>query len=555
MSAALFICVDKRVWHEIGDHVIADTTMIIPWVEAHFMSLARHIATVGGGTLISRMLAYGRDAWIAALLGAGPFAEAFFAMLQVVNFFRRLLADGALNGAFVPVWLKLQTGDDSGANANRFTRRSLVAMLCIGGAVALTVNVFAWPVMGVIAPGFDPMRQTMASLLLAIAALYIALAGVVAVLAAALNAENRVGAVAASTIAFNLVMIAALAFTVGRNASLFALSVWLAGSIVVAGIVQLAITAIAWFATGKRWRRPAHHVPDETASFLTRAAPGLIAAGIPQLKSIAAAAIVSSSPAAVSWLYYANRLYELPLGVASIAIAAVIVPRIAASLRDGDTAEFAAMQSRGFEIALGLALPAAVGFALLAHPIAAGLFQRGAFTESDSIAVAAALAAICAGLPGHVLEKLFGAVSFAHGDTRTPMLTALCALTTAVGLGMLLFARYGYVGAAAAVAISGWAGAALLGAIVYARGWLRFDRTAAKRLPLIMLATAVMAVPVHYGLLIGQRFDPALAATSGGRLVLLGLLVTLGVIIYLAALQILGVARLGDMAAALRRQK
>jgi putative peptidoglycan lipid II flippase len=120
---------------------------------------------------------------------------------------------------------------------------------------------------------------------------------------------------------------------------------------------------------------------------------------------------------------------------------------------------------------------------------------------------------------------------------------------------MLLFARYGYVGAAAAVAISGWAGAALLGAIVYARGWLRFDRAAAKRLPLIMLATAVMTVPVHYGLLIGQRFDPVLAATADGRLVLLGLLVTLGVIIYLAALHILGVARLGDLAAALRGQK
>lgn len=518
------------------------------------MSLARNIATVGGGTLVSRLLAFVRDAWIAALLGAGPFAEAFFAMLQVVNFFRRLLADGALNGAFVPVWLKLRGADDGDANANRFTRRSLIALLCIGGSVALLVNIFAWPLMSAIAPGFDPMRQTVASLLLAIAALYIALAAVVAVLAAALNAENRVGAVAASTIAFNLVMLTALAFTVGRNASLFALSVWLAGSIVVAGIAQFAITAIAWFATGKRWRRPSHPVPDQTASFLTRAAPGLIAAGIPQLKLIAAAAIVSSSPAAVSWLYYANRLYELPLGIASVAIAAVIVPRIAASLRDGDAMEFIAVQSRGFELTLGLTLPAAAGFALLAQPIAAGLFQRGAFSADDSAAVAAALIAICAGLPGHVLEKLFGAVSFAHGDTRTPMLTALCALAIAIALGLLLFAHYGYVGAATAIAVSGWVGAALLGAVVYARGWLGFDRNAVKRLPLIVLATAVMSVAVHYGHLLGQRLTPAIAGSSGGRIVLLGLLVTLGVTIYLVTLHILGVARLKDVTGSLRRR-
>ena len=314
-----------------------------PWVEAHFMSLARNIATVGGGTLVSRVLAYGRDAWIAALLGAGPFAEAFFAMLQVVNFFRRLLADGALNGAFVPVWLKLQASDDSGANANRFTRRSLIAMLCLGGAVALTVNIFAWPVMGAIAPGFDPMRQTVASLLLAIAALYIALAGVVAVLAAALNAENRVGAVAASTIAFNLVMIAALAFTVGRQ-RIFVRAQRLARRRHCRGRHRAIGDHGDRLARDRQALAASRRITFRTkrASFLTRAAPGLIAAGIPQLKLIAAAAIVSSSPAAVSWLYYANRLYELPLGVASIAIAAVIVPRIAASLRDGDAAEFSA---------------------------------------------------------------------------------------------------------------------------------------------------------------------------------------------------------------------
>jgi putative peptidoglycan lipid II flippase len=148
-------------------------------------------------------------------------------------------------------------------------------------------------------------------------------------------------------------------------------------AIVLAGLVQLLIAGATWLMTGERRPRARIRAPNQTRTLFVRAGPGLIAAGIPQLKLIAAAAIVSASPAALSWLYYANRLYELPLGVASIAIAAVIVPRIAASLRNSEADAFAATQSRDYEIALGLALPAATGFAVLAQSIAGGLFQRG----------------------------------------------------------------------------------------------------------------------------------------------------------------------------------
>lgn len=516
------------------------------------MSLARDITTVGGGTLMSRLLAFGRDAWIAALLGTGPFSEAFFAVLQVVNFFRRLLAEGALNSAFVPIWLTLRNGGDGAANANRLTRRALVTIGCVTGIVALSVVVLAPFVAAAIAPGFDRASRELTAFLLLIVAPYIVLAGLVAVIAAALNAESRVAAVTISTIIFNLVIILALAF-VHSETHPFATSVWLAAAIVVAGLVQLAVTGTAWLATGNRWSRVRIRVADQTRPFFTRAIPGLIATGIPQLKLIAAAAVVSSSPASVSWLYYANRLYELPLGVASIAIAAVIVPRIAASVRAGDADDFAATQSRAFEIALGLALPAAAGFAVLAGPIAGGLFERGAFGPQDTVAVAAALAAICAGLPGHVLEKVFGAVSFAQGDTHTPMLAALCGLAAAITGGILLFPQYGHVGVAAAIGLSGWVGATLLGLILYARGWLRLDRTAVRRLPRIILATAVMAAVVAYGLSVGHTAFPA-GLLSLGRLILLIALVTIGIFVYLAALEILGVAKLKDLVSAVRRR-
>jgi putative peptidoglycan lipid II flippase len=310
------------------------------------MALARNIAAVGSGTLISRLLAYLRDAGIAALLGAGPFSEAFFAVLQVVNFFRRLLAEGALNGAFVPIWLKLRAGEDGVANGNRFTKRSLVAMLIITGIVALLVTVLAPLVVATIVPGFDPGHQKLTSFFLLVVTPYIVLAGLVAVIGAALNAEGRVSAVAVSIVAFNLVMLAAAAIAFGANAGQFEITLGLTAAIVAAGLAQLLIAGVAWLMTGRRWQRVRLHGPDQTGVFFKRALPGLIATGIPQLKLIAATAIVSSSPAAVSWLYYANRLYELPLGVASVAIAAVMVPRIAESRRTGGDDAYAAALSR-----------------------------------------------------------------------------------------------------------------------------------------------------------------------------------------------------------------
>jgi putative peptidoglycan lipid II flippase len=517
------------------------------------MALARDITTVGGGTLLSRLLGFARDAGIAALLGAGPFSEAFFAVLQVVNFFRRLLAEGAVNSAFVPIWLQLRSGEDGDANADRFTKRSLLTIFFVAGIVALLAFVFARLVIAAIAPGFDEARREMAFLFLLIVAPYIVLAGLVAVIAAALNAEGRVTAVTISTVAFNLVMVLAVVFLL-RERHQFLTGIWLALAIVIAALLQLVITGATWLATGKRFSRVSQRVPDQTRAFFVRAVPGLVAAGIPQLKLIVAATIVSSSPAAVSWLYYANRLYELPLGVASIAIAAVIVPRIAASVRSGDAAAFAEVQSRAYEIALGLALPAAAGFALLAGPIAGGLFQRGAFTPIDTAAVAATLTAICAGLPGHVLEKVFGAVSFAHGDTHTPMLAALCGLATAIVVSVLIFPHNGYVGVAAAIAASGWVGAVVLGAILHRRAWLKLDQIVRRRLPRIGVATAAMAAAVTAGLIGAGNFFPAAATSELSRLTTLTVLVLLGIVFYAGALQILGVAKVRDLIAAVRHR-
>ncbi|HET7910535.1 MAG TPA: murein biosynthesis integral membrane protein MurJ [Pseudolabrys sp.] len=513
------------------------------------MSLARDITTVGGGTLMSRLLAYARDAWIAALLGAGPYSETLFAVLQVVNFFRRLLSEGALNSAFVPIWSKLHGSTNGAANANRFTRRVLLMMFCVAGSIVLLAVFLGRYIIAGIAPGFDDAQQFFAALLLSITAPYILLAGLVAVIAAALSAEGRVGAVAITTVLFNLTMLLALLFVLSVSLERYETTAWVALAVTAAGTVQLLTIVTVWLMTGKRWQRTNAAVRDQVGLFFGRALPGLIATGIPQLKLIAAIAIVSASPSAVSWLYYANRLYELPLGIASIGVAAAIVPRIASSVHARDTGRFAAVQSRAYELSVGLALPAATGFALLAEPIARGLFERGAFGAQDTAAVAAALVAICAGLPGHVLEKVFGAVSFAHEDTHTPMLAALSGLAAAIAGGVLLLSRFDCVGVAAAIAMSGWVGAGLLGATLWRRGWLRIDTDARRRLPRICLATLAMAGVVGYS----NHAIGTAGASSAARLAILAALVTLGIAVYLAALRLLRVMTLKELAALQRK--
>jgi putative peptidoglycan lipid II flippase len=518
------------------------------------MSLAHNIATVGSATLLSRLLGFFRDVGIAAVLGAGALSDAYFAALQIPNLFRRLLAEGALNSAFVPIWMKIK--EEKGAqSARRFGEEALGSMVLGLGTIACLCVLFAPTVVHLLAPGFqiDGAREPLAIEFVRLSTPYVAVVGLIAVAASVLNAEGRVGAAAFGLVVFNCILLTAVGVVLFLDigASVTAGKI-LSAAIALAGIGQLILVCGALFRLPTPPLRPRLVPSAETRRFFALAIPGVIAGGIPQLKLMAGAMVASSSQASVSWLYYANRLYELPLGMVSIAIAAVMVPLIAASVRAQEPQAIAAAQSRAFEIALGLALPAAVAFALLAEQIAGGLFQHGAFEARDTAAVAAALAAICAGLPGHVIEKVFGAVSFAHEDTRTPMYAALAGLMIATTGAILLFPTYGHVGVAAAIAISGWVGALLLGIILLQRRWLRIDGEGRRKLPLIVIATAVMGIVIHFA----QEFLTSMWNISGSapaRISALAVLVVLGLATYGAILHFTKTLALRDLLASFSR--
>src|SRR5262245_54001159 len=506
------------------------------------MSLARDVTTVGTATLLSRLIGFFRDVGIAAVLGAGVLSDAYFAALQIPNLFRRLLAEGALNSAFVPMWLRIK--EESGERgAQRFTEAVLGFMLASLGAIAIVCILFAPTVVHLLAPGFRELgdRFSLAVDFVQLSMPYVVVAGLVAIAAATLNAEGHVGAAAFGLVIFNVVMIAAVGFVLisGIGAVPLAGSI-LSGAIVAAGICQFLLVGGAMSSLPAPPRTPRLIRSPQARRFFLLMVPGVLAGGVPQLKLMAGAMVASSSQAAVSWLYYANRLYELPLGVVSIAIASVLVPAIAASVRAEDKDATASAQARAFEIALGLSLPSALAFGLLADQIAGGLFERGAFGPRDTAAVAGALAAICAGLPGHTLEKVLGAVSFGHEDTRTPMFAALAGLATALAGALLLFPIHGHVGIAAAIAASGWVGAALLGIVLARRRWIVVERQLWSILLRIFAAAALMGLA-----LIGAKaglstvFDIAESALA--RITSLAILVAAGLSIYLIALQVLGV--------------
>jgi putative peptidoglycan lipid II flippase len=519
------------------------------------MSLARDVTTVGAATLTSRLLGFLRDAGIAAVLGAGPLSDAYFAALQIPNLFRRLLAEGALNSAFVPMWLRIK--DESGfAGTRRFGEEVLSAMAASLLGLALICVLLAPAIVHLLAPGFRGQgeRFALAVEFVRLSIPYVAVSGTVAVAVAALNAVGRVAAAAFGLVVFNGVLVSVVLALIMSHAQATAdTAAILSAAVVAAGVAQLLCVGAAWLRLETRPRRLRWALSPAVPRFFLQAVPGVFAGGIPQLKLMAGVMVASSSQAAVSWLYYANRLYELPLGVISIAIASVLGPAIAASVRSDDAGHAANAQSRALEIALGLSLPAAVAFAVLSEAIAGGLFQRGAFGPRDTAMVAAALTAISAGLPGHSLEKVLGAVSFAHEDTRTPMYTALCGLAAAVTGALMLFPRYGHVGIAGAIALSGWIGATLLAAILWRRGWLRIEAEAWRRVPRIMLATVVMGVTIAAANAVLASWLN-ISGSSFARVVALGLMVAAGLALYLGCLQVFGVASARILLRAIRQR-
>jgi putative peptidoglycan lipid II flippase len=510
--------------------------------------MIRPLLTVSTGTLTSRLLGFARDAMVAALLGAGPVADAFLVAFQGISVFRRALTEGALNTALVPAWLRIRDNDGAVA-ATAFAGRVLGSVSLAMAVAAILIGVAMPLVITALAPGFAghatlQLAVECARLMLP----YLAFAGPVAVMMGLLNAQHRFALAAFSPILFNLALIVVMILLLTWRQDAADAALVMAAAVGFAGLLQLLMLTLR--AGGEQLAAPLKASFDAPMrGFFLKGMAGMVANSGPQLLIMAGAVIASSSPAAVSWLYFANRLIELPLGIVGTAMGTVLVPELARAVGAGDKASLAQAESRALELAVGLALPAALGLIVLREPIVRILFEHGAFSAADSAATAQALALLALGLPAHVLVKALSPAFFARGDTATPLFAALKGFAVAVVLAVVLGKIAGAAGIAAAIALGAWSNAFALIRRGAATFGFSIDAAARRRLPRIAVAALAMG-----GLLwLKAAFVWPLAGTHGfAQAAMLGVLTIAGVAIYGLLLALFGVINWADAVSAVR---
>lgn len=518
------------------------------------MSLLKSAATVGGLTLVSRVLGFLRDQLIAFTLGTGPIAEAFFVAQRFPNLFRALFAEGAFNNAFVPLFAKRVEGDGN-EKARAFAVEVfsvLLAWLVMFSAAAMVAMPF---VIFLIAPGFkaDGEKFQLAVDLTRICFPYLLFMSLTALQSGVLNSLNRFTAAAAAPILLNLVMIAsnvvAWYFGTGNSEATGYIFAW---GIFAAGVAQYALLAIACRRAGMplvpRWPR----LTPDVKRVVALSVPGIVSGGVMQINLVVATMIATTIDGAVAYLYYADRLYQLPLGVIGVAIGVVLLPDLSRKLRAGNQAGALNSQNRALELSLFLTLPSAVALMAIPGPIIHTVFEHGAFTRADTFAVAPAVLAFASGLPAFALTKVFQPGFYAREDTQTPMRFALLSVGVNV-IGSLILSRYfGHVGIALATSVAAWVNAGLLAVTLGRRGLFALDERCRKRLPRILISALLMG-----GLLLtGNRLLSANYAENAGFIAAawgLLLLVTGGALSYFAIAHITGAMRLGEIRNMLKR--
>ncbi len=520
------------------------------------MPLLKAIATIGGYTMISRVLGFVRDVLLAAILGAGAAADAFVVAFKLPNLFRRLFAEGAFNAAFVPLFARRLAGE--GRDAARFFAEQAQAALLFALLVFTLIAEAAMPwFIGIIAPGFatDPAKFQLAVELTRITFPYLLFVSLVSLIGGVLNSLERFAATSATPIFLNLVMIAGLVLWQWYAPSAAHGAAW---GVVVAGFAQLVWLALVLKSAGMGLRLRLPRLTPDVKRLLVLMLPVALGAGVYQINVVIDVVIASFLPTgSVSFLYYADRLNQLPLGVVGIAIGTALLPILARQIRTGEEAEALANQNRALEVALVLTLPAAAALAVLAHPIIAVLFERGAFGPAEVTATAFTLAAYAVGLPAHVMVKVFTPGYFAREDTATPVKIAVFAMfsNAALAVGLMLALRpydVGHVGIALATSITGWLNAALLWRGLVRRGQFSLDARLRRRFLPILAAAAAMAVLLALG---AWGLRGWLAGELHERIAALGALVLLGVAVFFGAAQALGAVDLRELKALLRPKR
>jgi len=434
--------------------------------------MIERILTVGGLTLVSRFTGFVRDIVLANFLGAGPLADAFFVAWRLPNFFRSFFAEGAFNAAFVPAYVRVrkQQGDDA---VRLFADRVFTLMVATQAVLLVLALVFTPFVVSTVALGFtqDTEQFVLAVEFTRITFPSLLLMTLVTLYSGILNARERFAAAAAAPILLNLAMIATLACaflfpTVGHAAA------W---GVLLAGVLEFMLVAgdAAFVHAAACFRLP--RLDEHIKRFLKVLGPAVVGQSGVQLAVWADTLIASFLPGAVSWLYYADRINQIPIGVIGIAAGTVVLPEMARRIAAGDEAGARHAQNRAIELTLLLSVPCIAAFLLVPDLIMRAMFMRGKFTAADAAAAGATLAAYAVGLLPFVLIRSVNATFLARGDTRTPLKAVLVALTVNIALKVALMGPLAQVGLALATALGAWINFGLVVAFAVRAGLIHRD--------------------------------------------------------------------------------
>ena len=512
--------------------------------------LVRGFISVGAWTLLSRVVGFVRDVMIAAYLGTGPVAQAYLVAFTLPNMFRRFFAEGAFNTAFVPMFAKrLEAGDDP----RGFAEEAFSGLFSVVLVVSLVAHLaMPWLVLAMAAGFVGDQRFDLAVIYGRICFPYILFISLTALLSGLLNAGGRFMAAAAAPVLMNLILIVAMLMADRFGWDMGMAMAW---STPVSGLAQLATV---WWAARRmgfalRLRRP--RLSPDMRRLLAVAAPAVLAGGVVQVNLLVGRQVGSFYDGAIAWLTNADRLYQLPLGVVGIAIGIVLLPDISRRLKAGDGAGGRHAYNRAAEFALFLTVPAGVALIIAAEPLISVLFRRGAFTERDVGPTALALAIYGAGLPAFTLQKVLQPLYFAREDTRSPFRYALGSMLVNAVCALGLAPLIGFSAAAWGTTIAGWTMAAQLwhGARRFGEP-AQIDARLARRLPRIVLASAVMGVVIA-AVMAGMDAAGDLLGQPGTRYLALAGLVAAGVASYALAGLALGAFRMADLRGGLARQR
>ena len=513
------------------------------------MSLLRAVATVGGFTMLSRITGLMREMLIAHFMGAGMVADAFFVAFRFPNLFRSLFAEGAFNAAFIPLFTGKLTAEGKDA-AQSFAQQAMAVMAVLLTVLVVLVELgMPWAIYG-LAPGFDdvPGKIPLAIELSRICFPYLLFISLTSLQAGVLNSMGRFAAAAGTPILLNVVAMAGLWGLAPYTASPGHALAW---GTFAAGISQFAWLVFSVRKAGFALPLVRPRLTADVRLLLKRIVPGAVGAGVYQVNLVINTMIASTvANGAVSYLNYADRVNQLPLGVVGIAIGTALLPLLSRQLKSGDHDGAIESQNRAMELALLTTLPAAAALLTLAAPIIQVLFERGHFGPQETAATAQALMAFAIGLPAYVLVKVLTPGFFAREDTRTPVRIAIATMALNVVLNLALVSSLAHVGMALSTAIAAWFNVVLLAWRLHGCGFFQLDRRLLNRAPRILAAAALMGAGLWYGrTLIWPQINGFMAALAG-----LSLLVIAGLALYGAAGLLFRAARPSDLRSMLRRR-